>query len=417
MTIGRSLSALTAVIALQAATAAAQPIAYRGFIDGRATIFPQDAVNDSVNAIGDGLARLEISATPAEWLRLAGGLDARANSHAQVEDSWRLDVADRGALRPRLSVRRLAATLHRGPLTADLGKQFIRWGKADIVTPTDRFAPRDFLNVIDADFLAVRGARVVLEAGSHTLDLVWVPLFTPSRVPLLNQRWTPVPPGVTLELEDSTFPDRSQAGVRWGHTAGGFESSLSFYDGVNHLPTVEQPDISLALPPPTGPLVLPVKRVYQRMRMWGGDAAMPTRWFTLKGEAGYFTSPDQTADEYVLYVIQLERQTGEWLLIGGYVGEAVTENRLSVTFAPDRGLAKTIVGRGSYTIDVNRSLAIEGSVRQNGDGLYLKGEYSQARGQHWRATVSSALIRGEPDDFLGQYRLNSHFALALRYSF
>jgi hypothetical protein len=88
-----------------------------------------------------------------------------------------------------------------------------------------------------------------------------------------------------------------------------------------------------------------------------------------------------------------------------------------VTFAPDRGLAKTIVGRASYTIDVNRSLAIEGSVRQNGDGLYLKGEYSQARGQHWRATVSSALIRGEPEDFLGQYRLNSHFALALRYSF
>jgi hypothetical protein len=32
-------------------------------------------------------------------------------------------------------------------------------------------------------------------------------------------------------------------------------------------------------------------------------------------------------------------------------------------------------------------------------------------------TVSGAIIRGEPDDFLGQYRLNSHIALALRYSF
>jgi hypothetical protein len=143
VTIGRSLSALTAVVVLHAAAVSAQPISYRGFIDGRATVFPQDAVNDTVNAIGDGLARLEISATPAEWLRLAGGLDARANSHEQVEDSWRLDVADRGALRPRLSVRRLAATLHRGPLTADPAST-IRWGKADIVTPTDRFAPRDF---------------------------------------------------------------------------------------------------------------------------------------------------------------------------------------------------------------------------------------------------------------------------------
>jgi hypothetical protein len=347
---------------------------------------------------------------------VAGGIDARANSHDQVEDSWRLDLSDRGTLRPRFSVRRLAATLHRGPLTLDAGKQFIRWGKADVLTPTDRFAPRDFLNVIDADFLAVRGVRGVIEKGSHTLDVVWVPFFTPSRVPLLNQRWTPVPPNVTLVLEDTTFPDRSQAGVRWGHNAGGFESSLSFYDGVNHLPTVEQPDLTLALPP-EGPFVIPVSRVFQRMRMWGGDAALPTRWFTVKGEAGYFTSPDQTADEYVLYVIQLERQTGEWLLIGGYAGEVVTENRPSVTFAPDRGLARTILGRASYTIDVNRSVAMEGSVRENGNGLYLKGEYSQARGQHWRATFSAALIRGEPDDFLGQYRLNSHLGLALRYSF
>lgn len=416
MTIVRTLYVWTALVLCATATAA-QPISYRGFIDGRATIFPQDAINDTVNVVGDGLARLEVSATPTDWLRLAGGLDARANSHEQVEDSWRLDFADRGAQRPRLSVRRLVATVHRGPLTVDLGKQFIRWGKADVVTPTDRFAPRDFLNVIDADFLAVRGARAVLEAGSQTLDVVWVPVFTPSRVPLLDQRWTPVPPRVELVLEDSIFPERSQVGVRWGHTAGGFESSLSFYDGENHLPTVEQPDMSLALPPPTGPIVVPVRRLYQRMRMWGGDAAIPTPWFTLKGEAGYFTSPDRTSDEYVLYVVQLERQTGEWLLIGGYVGEAVTEDRLSVTFAPDRGLAKTIVGRASYTIDVNRSMAIEGSVRQNGDGLYVKGEYSQARGQHWRATVSAALIRGEPDDFLGQYRLNSNIGVALRYSF
>ncbi len=32
---------------------------------------------------------------------------------------------------------------------------FIRWGRADILNPTDRFAPRDFMNVIDPDFLPV----------------------------------------------------------------------------------------------------------------------------------------------------------------------------------------------------------------------------------------------------------------------
>ncbi len=401
----RWLYALAAAAALHPTAAIAQPVSYRGFLDGRATIFPQDAVNDTVNLVGDGLARIEVFATPFEWLRLAGGIDARANSHDQVEDAWRLDISDRGTLRPRLSVRRLTATLNRGPVTVDVGKQFIRWGKADVLTPTDRFAPRDFLNVIDADFLSVRGVRGVLEEGNHTFDIVWVPLFTPSRVPLLNQRWTPVPPDVTLELIESTFPERSQVGVRWGHTAGGFESSLSFYDGVNHLPTVEQPDVVIpplpAMPAVPVPIVVPVQRVYSRMRMWGADAAMPTRWFTVKGEAGYFTSPEHTADEYVLYVVQLERQTGEWLIIGGYAGEAVTEDRLSVTFAPDRGLARTFLGRASYTIDVNRSAAVEASVRQNGDGLYLKGEYSQARGPHWRATFSARSFAASRTTFSG----------------
>jgi hypothetical protein len=75
------------------------------------------------------------------------------------------------------------------------------------------------------------------------------------------------------------------------------------------------------------------------------------------------------------------------------------------------------VARASYTIDANRSAAVETAIRQNGHGEYVKGEYSQARGQHWRATAAGALIRGHVDDFLGQYRRNSHVTLSLRYSF
>jgi hypothetical protein len=44
-------------------------------------------------------------------------------------------------------------------------------------------------------------------------------------------------------------------------------------------------------------------------------------------------------------------------------------------------------------------------------------EYSQLFGQHWRATGGIAWIRGDMDDFLGQYRRNSYGSLALRYSF
>ena len=395
-------------------SSAAQAITYRGFVEAGTFVFPQNTVTDSRNLVLDALGRGEVFVRPMAWLQLAGGVDLRANSHDQVDGSWRPDITDRGRLRPRLSIRRLAVTLNRGPLTLDVGKQFIRWGKTDIVTPTDRFAPRDFLNVIDNEFLAVRGARAVVELGSNTFDGVWVPFFTPSRLPLLDQRWTVAPGGVEIDPVDDgqAVPHGSQAGIRWGHTGSGYEYSLSFFDGFNHLPAFEPTFPAVAVPP-----VLEITRRYPFLRMYGGDAAVPARWFTAKGEVAYFSSSTLASDEYVLYVLQLERQTGEWLFVGGYAGEVVTARRAVLSFAPDRGTSRSIVGRASYTIDTNRSVALEGAVRQNGRGLYAKGEYSQARGGHWRMSVSGALIRGEPDDFLGQYRLNSHVTLAIRYSF
>src|SRR5260370_16689024 len=53
------------------------------------------------------------------------------------------------------------------------------------------------------------------------------------------------------------------------------------------------------------------------------------------------------------YVLQLERQSGEWLFVGGYAGEVVTARRAVLSFAPDRGTSRSIVGRASYTIDTN----------------------------------------------------------------
>ncbi|HMB81390.1 MAG TPA: hypothetical protein VKI43_15030, partial [Vicinamibacterales bacterium] len=299
----------------------------RGFFEGSALLFPQQAPNDPTQVVGDLLAREEIFFKPAPWVQFAGGVDLRANSHDQVEDRWRFDVDDRGVQRPRVSLRRLTATFTHGPFTVDAGKQFIRWGKADIINPTDRFAPRDFINVVDTEFLAVTGVRAVAQHGDETFEAVWVPRFTPSRVPLLDQRWTVVPTeatGVPIVDAGAALPAGSQTGLRWGHVGAGFEYSLSFFNGFNTLPNIGLVGQVGQVGPPS---VIALQRTYPAIRTYGGDAAVPTKWFTIKGEAAYFTSPAAdadlsrqsggaaTADEYVLYVLQIERQTGEWVIV------------------------------------------------------------------------------------------------------
>lgn len=394
-----------------AGTAAAQvQIEQRGFFETRATLYPQTGVNDSGRAVAEALLRYEPSVTLAPGLKAFGAFDARTDSHRQIERLWRLDAQDRRPQRPAFSLRRASLQWHRGPVTLEAGKQFIRWGKADLLNPTDRFAPRDYLSVTDNDFLGVTAARLTIEKNADTLDLVVTPRFTPSRTPLLNQRWSGVALPLSLIDEGSRLPGRTQFGARWNHTGRGYEFSAVFYDGFHHLPLF---DGRLSA---TGEAIR-LARYHPRLRLYGGDLAVPTPWATIKAEAAWFGSATPTADEYAIYVVQAERTRGEWVFVGGYAGELVTTRRNPQAFAPDRGFARSFLGRASYSIDSTRSLAVEAAIRQSGDGALWKGEYSQQLSSHLRATASFSLIRGATSDFIGQFRRNSHGLLTLRYSF
>ena len=400
---------LPALFLLMAVPSSAQTYTHRGFLEGRGTLYPLKAVNDSAHTVGEALFRYEGFFTASPTLQLAGTVDLRTDTHHQVERDFKVSLLDRKIQRPLGALRRFSATVHRGPVTFELGKQFIRWGKTDIVTPTDRFAPRDFLTVVDNEFLAVTAARLNFEKGANTVEAVWSPRFTPSRVPLAGQRWAPPLPQLTVPVgirsTRRSFPGGAQSGIRWNHT-GPVEFGVSLYQGFNHLPSFDvTPQLDVEL-------------FYPNMTMVGLEFAIPAPLFIVKGEAAQFNSSDSRADEYGLYVLQLEKQAGEWFFIGGYAGEAITKRgSRTATFAPDRGLTQTFLGRAGYTLDANRSVAFEAAVRQNGDGFWAKAEYSQAFGQHWRLTLNVTGIAGEISDFLGQYRRNSHSLLIVRYSF
>jgi len=397
------------LLLLFVAAAHAQNFSQRGFLETTAVVYPQTTSNDSANFVGEALFLYEAFYKLTN-LRFAGAIDARTDTHQQTARDWGGIWWDRTRRRPLFAVRRLSATYTRGRLTVEAGKQLIRWGKADVLTPTDRFAPRDFLNVVDSDFLPITAARVTYGTQSDTVDLIFSPRLTPSRVPLLNQRWAVLPPGIPVHELEGDFPGGPQFGARWNHIGAAAEYSFSFYNGYDHLPLFRaEPNLAL--------LRAEVQPFYPQMRMYGADAAAPVGPVTLKGEAAYFTSTNPLSDNYALCVVQLERQAGEWSLVAGYAGQLTTENRSALGFSPVRGLARAVVARAGYTVDVNRSVAFEAVVRQNGEGAYLKAEYSQAMGQHWRATAGLALLRGDATDFLGQYRRNSHATLSLRYSF
>ena len=221
--------------------------------------------------------------------------DLREDTHDQTSDSWAVDWQDRGAQRPRLGIRRLDVTASRGAVSLPAGKQFIRWGKADVLNPTDRFAPRDFLNVFDSEFLAVSGARAMSDF-SRTRSI-----SSTSRVSPRAARRCPASAGLRAcrrrlasSIVDAgrVFPEGAQYGARWNHVGSGFEFSLSGYRGFNHTPSLELLPTIQVYPP-----VVALRQFYPQMWMAGGDAAWPLSWFTVKGEAAFFGSDDERVDE------------------------------------------------------------------------------------------------------------------------
>lgn len=409
----------------------AQAFTQRGFIETPLFVYPQTVPGDSGRVVAEALFRWEGAYRVSPEWKFNFGFDAQTDTHRQTARDGQFSFFDRTRPRPMFAARRVSVVYTKRRWTVEAGKQFIRWGRTDVLTPTDRFAPRDYANVARTEFLPVTAVRTTWSGDKDTFDAVYVPRFTPSRTPLLNQRWAG--PVAASDFRDfpANSPGAGQFGVRWSRQSRFAEHSIAFFEGFNHLPLVEARFEGRFVSPPqpqtfpaTTIVDTPIVRIergfaqfFPRMRMIGGDLSVPTKWLTIKSEAAYFASNNRRADEYWLYVIEAERQWGEWLAVVGYAGETITNRRVTADFAPDRGLTRSIVSRISYTIDARRSVAAESAIRQNGDGALVRLEYSQAAGAHWRATGGIVFIRGAATDFLGQFRRNSYGFLTLRYSF
>ena len=166
-------------------------------------------------------------------------------------------------------------------------------------------------------------ARITVANQTDSLDFVYTPRMTPSRIPLLDQRWVITPQeaqGIPLIDGGAQYPGGGQYGVRWNHLAKYLEYSFSYFRGYNNLPLLQADFI-----PALG--AIEVLRQYVHLQSVGADTAIPLPWITLKAEAAYFGSDTPQTNEYVLYVVQAERQWHEWLFIVGYTGEYDTEVR------------------------------------------------------------------------------------------
>lgn len=388
-----------------------------------------EAPNENRHFRNEGILELEWARKFSEWssLRLLG--DARVDDN-NFADGVHFQIPETTKRRSILNLREGVLRLRGGPMELTLGKQVFAWGTADAVNPTDYLNPWDFLDILDRRQLGIYSAAYTLVSGPVSHTIVVVPVFTPSRDPLLKGRWAPqAPEGPPFILDDREVPDGNtfQWAGRMKLTVNGLDVAVSYYDGFDNTPVLRESTVAV------GPL--PVRRltpVYSTIKAVGTDFSTTWRKFEFHGEAAYRMIESRGRDDRLQWVLGLNYTFDElpvkWLerveAILEYSRENILDKRAHSQYGPSTGFfsaafGNALTGRLRFKFTEETQFAISGSANfASGPASY----YTQLKLTH---KLTDALHAEGGFDFLGgpdgsvwgQWERNDRAFVTLKYFF
>ena len=178
-----------------------------------------------------------------------------------------------------------------------VGKQQIIWGKAEGVFITDVVSPKDLREFLLPDFDEIRTGITSIKLnyfkGSHTFEVVWAPVFTPTQMPDDNSIWAPemdfpvVPTWDYSKAEISPNLENSEVFARYSFMGSSFDFEI--VGGYFHY---DDPAMHLTkqIDPATMQLSgLTVRPEYHRVTMGGGSFSVPVGDWVFRGEGAHYS--------------------------------------------------------------------------------------------------------------------------------
>jgi hypothetical protein len=395
-----------------------------GFLEESGQLFARRPNPSDTYAAGAGYFHLWSRAAVNNRLSFRGALDFRIDTHRDVSRRDWFELGDRGVRQPAGALSELYADLKLGHLDLRLGKQQIRWGRADGFNPTDNLNPYDYLDTFADRRIAVPAVKADAFFGRAHFEGAWLPFYTPTRLPLIGQRWFPrLPTGTPvqqIQYHDLGGPvpagtlGNGQWAVRYNQIIPGAEFSVSYFDGFDDLPFFRASGTPLLA---EQAIRVDLRREYFRVHVVGADFASGIGPVGIRGEAAYFDQTDPLNLDHLLFVIGLDKSWGDWFAIVQYAGQKVSGRVEPAAVFPDLGLRSTLLYRVERTLGPDRTFEIKGALRLRDGDFLIQPLYSVALSNKWRLKIGTTLFAGASDGYLGQFRYNSHLNLSVTYTF
>jgi len=175
------------------------------------------------------------------------------------------------------------------------GKQQIVWGKADGVFITDIVSPKDLFEFLLPDFDEIRrgviGLRFDYYIDNSTLEFVWLPVFTPTRLPDENSVWAVKPnfphtPTFDYSKQDvKASLENSEVFLKFSTLSEHIDYEIMGGYTWDDDPTMFT---SVTIDSSTGTTNLIITPEHKRLPVAGGSFSAPVGPVVLRGEGAYY---------------------------------------------------------------------------------------------------------------------------------
>ena len=204
-----------------------------------------------------------------------------------------------------------------------LGRQIVRWGKADQISPVDNLNPQDmreyFIPDLEDRKIPNWMARVRVfpdDAGplsAIALEAVFIPFFEENKFDWTGNTWALLgveETGLRIEEDDPKGLENSDYGLRAASTVAGWDLAVSWLQA-----TEKNPALSLNPVHPKGPTL---RAEYGRQNIYGFEFETTLDKFGFRGEAAYFDRQSLNTEDFD----PATSPVFHWIMGLDYMGEA-----------------------------------------------------------------------------------------------
>jgi hypothetical protein len=305
-----------------------------------------------------------------------------------------------------------------------LGRQIVRWGKTDQISPVDNVNPQDmrefFVPELEDRKIPNWMARMRLFPGDVTLEGIFIPFFEENEFDFSGTTWALLgnqPSELRIkESKPGKGLDNADLGLRTSVSLAGWDVAASYLYA-----TEKSPRLRFDPANPAGPTL---HADYQRQHIWAVEFETTADKFGFRGEGAYFDkqtlnteSLDSVAKPVLHYVLGVD-YLGEqdWYANVQISHQHVFEYESSILFLRrDNFYLNGEINREFWR--GNAMLKLRYALDLSDGGSFLTPEAILSYYKNLEFTLGANVFFGPEDSLFGRYRDNDQIFCKAKYYF